>query len=123
MMLSIPIIRKPVERSNMRKSMPTEGIAIAITEKTKVRAPIPKSKALDTPECDLCIRPCKIVVIPINIKPNESRLIITAEVSKGFIKLNTPSDTAKIPNPTLAALADLLRYFLQCQLLFYLSPV
>lgn len=111
MMLSIPIIRKPVERTTMRKSMPTEGMAIAITEKTTVRAPIPKSKALDNLECDLCITPCKIVVIPINIRPKETRLIITAEVNRGWIKANTPSDIAKIPNPTLTALADLLRYF------------
>lgn len=110
-MLSTPIIIKPAERSTMRKSMPTEGLAIAITEKTTVRAPIPKSKVLDNLECDLCIRPCKIVDIPINIKPKETKLIITAEVNRGWIRANTPRNIAKIPNPTLAALADLLRYF------------
>ena len=61
MMLSIPIIRKPVEMRTMRKTKPKEGLVMAIIEMTTVMIPIPKSKALDNLECDLCIRPCDIV--------------------------------------------------------------
>lgn len=47
MMLSIPIIRKPVEMRTMRKTKPKEGLVMAIIEMTTVMIPIPKSKALD----------------------------------------------------------------------------
>lgn len=58
---------------------------IAIPDKTMttVIIPIPTSKALDILECDLCATPCKIVDIPINIKPKEAKPIITAEVNTG----------------------------------------
>jgi hypothetical protein len=105
--ICIPVIKSVIETLRVNELSPKLGTVIAKVDIAMFRIPTPKRMLLDQLEISLSLRPCIILLIPLNSKANAPRAIGDAGWDNGINMSTMAMAIINGPSPVLTSLYDL----------------